>query len=149
VSELAGKSTYFAAGYGGQYLVVVPHLDVVAVTTADVDVLIPSSSSRFGFSRKSSSRLSPVWSHARARRDFVSLLRPGRLGRRDLDAYGSFRDPDPARMRRVGPRGSRCAITSLAGPNFSMMRKRPGSSTTTRSLSGCKWPGLMTRRIGT
>src|SRR5438552_19529 len=36
---------------------------------------------------------------------------------------------------RSGPRGSRCATTSPEGPNFSITRKRPGSSTTTRSLS--------------
>lgn len=30
---------YFAGGYGGQYVVVVPDLDLVAVTTADVDAV--------------------------------------------------------------------------------------------------------------
>jgi hypothetical protein len=34
---------YFAAGFGGQYVIVVPELEVVVVTTGDVAVGVPSS----------------------------------------------------------------------------------------------------------
>src|SRR2546430_356282 len=41
----------------------------------------------------------------------------------------------PPDRLRFSPRGSRCAITSPPGPNFSTTWKRPGSSMSTRSLS--------------
>jgi CubicO group peptidase (beta-lactamase class C family) len=43
VTERAGMPAYFAGGFGGQYVTVVPHLELIVVTTGDVDVLIPSS----------------------------------------------------------------------------------------------------------
>jgi CubicO group peptidase (beta-lactamase class C family) len=43
VTEDCGHPSYFAGGYGGQYLTVVPALELVAVTTGDVDVVIESS----------------------------------------------------------------------------------------------------------
>jgi CubicO group peptidase (beta-lactamase class C family) len=42
ISDFEGMQMFFAAGYGGQYVVVVPDVDVVAVTTTDVNVFIPS-----------------------------------------------------------------------------------------------------------
>jgi CubicO group peptidase (beta-lactamase class C family) len=38
VHELGGHDTCFAWGYGGQYIFVVPDLDMVIVTTASSDV---------------------------------------------------------------------------------------------------------------
>jgi CubicO group peptidase (beta-lactamase class C family) len=38
VTEEAGYPSYFAAGYGGQYLYVVPDLDTIVVTTAKYDL---------------------------------------------------------------------------------------------------------------
>ena len=35
VTEVTEHAAYFAAGYGGQYLFVVPHLDLIVVTTAE------------------------------------------------------------------------------------------------------------------
>jgi CubicO group peptidase (beta-lactamase class C family) len=43
VTEDCGHPSYFAGGYGGQYLTVVRALELVAVTTGDVDVVIESS----------------------------------------------------------------------------------------------------------
>src|SRR5207253_4238371 len=43
VTTRDGGPGYFAGGFGGQYVTVVPHLRLVVVTTGDVDVLIPSS----------------------------------------------------------------------------------------------------------
>jgi CubicO group peptidase (beta-lactamase class C family) len=43
VTEECGHPSFFAGGYGGQYLTVVPALELVAVTTGDVDVFIESS----------------------------------------------------------------------------------------------------------
>lgn len=39
VADWATPPVYFAGGYGGQYVVVVPDLDVVVVTMADVDAV--------------------------------------------------------------------------------------------------------------
>lgn len=38
VARDRAPAIYFAGGHGGQYVVVVPELDVVAVTTADAEV---------------------------------------------------------------------------------------------------------------
>jgi hypothetical protein len=38
-----GHRSLFAGGYGGQYLTVVPGLELVVATTGDVDVFIESS----------------------------------------------------------------------------------------------------------
>jgi CubicO group peptidase (beta-lactamase class C family) len=43
VQPARGHHAYFARGYGGQVLHVVPDLDLVTVVTADLDVLIPAS----------------------------------------------------------------------------------------------------------
>jgi CubicO group peptidase (beta-lactamase class C family) len=43
IAEPEGRRAYFAGGYGGQYLTVVPALELVVVTTGDVDVLAPTS----------------------------------------------------------------------------------------------------------
>ncbi len=39
VADDRAPAMYFAGGYGGQYIVVVPELDLVVVTTADVDAV--------------------------------------------------------------------------------------------------------------
>jgi CubicO group peptidase (beta-lactamase class C family) len=43
ITRCAGKPAYFAGGYGGQYVTVVPALGLVVATTGDVDVFIASS----------------------------------------------------------------------------------------------------------
>jgi CubicO group peptidase (beta-lactamase class C family) len=43
IAEDAGHRSFFAGGYGGQYLTVVPDLALVVVTTGDVDVFIETS----------------------------------------------------------------------------------------------------------
>jgi CubicO group peptidase (beta-lactamase class C family) len=43
IAEDCGYPSFFAGGYGGQYLTVVPDLALVVVTTGDVDVFIETS----------------------------------------------------------------------------------------------------------
>jgi CubicO group peptidase (beta-lactamase class C family) len=43
ISEDCGYRSFFAGGYGGQYVTVIPDLALVVVTTGDVDVFIPTS----------------------------------------------------------------------------------------------------------
>ena len=43
ISKDCGHRSFFAGGYGGQYLTVVPDLALVVVTTGDVDVFIETS----------------------------------------------------------------------------------------------------------
>ena len=43
IAEDGGYRSFFAGGYGGQYLTVVPELALVVVTTGDVDVFIETS----------------------------------------------------------------------------------------------------------
>jgi CubicO group peptidase (beta-lactamase class C family) len=43
ITEDCGHRSFFAGGYGGQYLTVVPDLALVVVTTGDVDVFTESS----------------------------------------------------------------------------------------------------------
>ena len=38
IRELGGRTTYYAWGYGGQFIFVVPDLDLVVVTTSRADV---------------------------------------------------------------------------------------------------------------
>ncbi len=43
ITQIAGHPSFFAGGFAGQYLFVVPALELVVVTTADAAVWIPSS----------------------------------------------------------------------------------------------------------
>ena len=43
IAEEGGRSSFFAGGYGGQYLTVVPELELVVVTTGDAAVLTETS----------------------------------------------------------------------------------------------------------
>jgi CubicO group peptidase (beta-lactamase class C family) len=43
IAERGGSPAFFAGGFGGQYVTVVPALRLVVATTGDVDVFIPSS----------------------------------------------------------------------------------------------------------
>jgi len=43
VTEDCGHPSFFAGDYGGQYVTVVPALELIAVTTGDVAVFIESS----------------------------------------------------------------------------------------------------------
>lgn len=43
ITEDGGFQSFFAGGFGGQYLTVVPDLALVVVTTGDVDVFIETS----------------------------------------------------------------------------------------------------------
>jgi CubicO group peptidase (beta-lactamase class C family) len=45
ITETAGYPSFFGGGFAGQYLVVVPALELVAVTTADAAVWIPTAAS--------------------------------------------------------------------------------------------------------
>src|SRR5262249_18272826 len=48
VAPRGGRHAYFGAGFGGQSVTVVPELELVVATTADVAVLTPSSASALG-----------------------------------------------------------------------------------------------------
>ena len=43
ITEDCGYRSFFAGGYGGQYLTVIPELELLVVTTGDVDVFIETS----------------------------------------------------------------------------------------------------------
>ena len=43
IAEDCGYRSFFAGGYGGQYLTVVPELELLIATTGDVDIFIETS----------------------------------------------------------------------------------------------------------